>query len=293
VSDQLHVPSALPQGKQPWCPLDSRLDGAQIKSGCYGEEREPKPDFSVVCPVACLLYRWSYPNYSEVPRDLLNVSLDEYRPSFPTILMSSLSYDPCLKDESWNLERMLFMTFLSPKQNVSHGFLISLLLSLCASELRRIKWLNHNSKQRPSYKLSLTFLKRNNEKYSILRFWRLQLCVTNYVRNSTPCKSWDLHVKFEEQAVRVKWDSVPWHWSLTCDCFVMIRSTEHCWNDVDIQNSCTYKCTRTNIACIVKTRRIYPSYGSFTDLLHRIYLVGFSATLPVRRFDGLGSHPLL
>jgi hypothetical protein len=38
VSGQRHAPTALPQGKRPWCPLDSRLGGPQSRSGRGGEE---------------------------------------------------------------------------------------------------------------------------------------------------------------------------------------------------------------------------------------------------------------
>jgi len=39
VSGQLHAPVALLQGKSPWCPLDRRLGGLQIRSGDDGEEK--------------------------------------------------------------------------------------------------------------------------------------------------------------------------------------------------------------------------------------------------------------
>jgi hypothetical protein len=39
VSGQLDVPAALPQGKSPWYPLDSRLGGPQSRSGRGGEEK--------------------------------------------------------------------------------------------------------------------------------------------------------------------------------------------------------------------------------------------------------------
>jgi hypothetical protein len=39
VSDQLHVPAALPQGKSPWYPLDRRIGGPQSHSGLGGEAK--------------------------------------------------------------------------------------------------------------------------------------------------------------------------------------------------------------------------------------------------------------
>jgi hypothetical protein len=35
-----------PQGKSPWYPLDRRLGGPQSRSGCGGEEKNPKPPSS-------------------------------------------------------------------------------------------------------------------------------------------------------------------------------------------------------------------------------------------------------
>jgi hypothetical protein len=43
VSDQLHAPAALPQGKSPWYPLDRRLGGPQSRSGRGGEEKNSQP----------------------------------------------------------------------------------------------------------------------------------------------------------------------------------------------------------------------------------------------------------
>jgi hypothetical protein len=43
VSGQLHVPAALPPGKELWYPLDRRLDGPQSRSGCGGEEKNSQP----------------------------------------------------------------------------------------------------------------------------------------------------------------------------------------------------------------------------------------------------------
>jgi hypothetical protein len=39
LSDQLHAPAALPQGKSPWYPLNRRLGGPQSRSGHAGEEK--------------------------------------------------------------------------------------------------------------------------------------------------------------------------------------------------------------------------------------------------------------
>jgi hypothetical protein len=65
VSDQLHVPAALHQEKQPPPhPLDSRLGERQIPSGYFGEEKnllpllgiEPKPSAKpVAIPTELLL----------------------------------------------------------------------------------------------------------------------------------------------------------------------------------------------------------------------------------------------
>jgi hypothetical protein len=43
VSGQLHAPAALPPGKEPWYPLDRRLDGPPIRSGRGGEEKNSQP----------------------------------------------------------------------------------------------------------------------------------------------------------------------------------------------------------------------------------------------------------
>jgi hypothetical protein len=47
---ELHAPAALPQGKEPRCPLDRRLVEPQSRSGCCGEKKnltllgiEPRP----------------------------------------------------------------------------------------------------------------------------------------------------------------------------------------------------------------------------------------------------------
>jgi hypothetical protein len=43
VSGKLHAPAALPQGKSPWYPLVSRLDGLQSRSERGGEEKNSQP----------------------------------------------------------------------------------------------------------------------------------------------------------------------------------------------------------------------------------------------------------
>jgi hypothetical protein len=43
VSGQIHAPAALPQGKNPWYPLDRRLGGPQSRSGRDGEEKNSQP----------------------------------------------------------------------------------------------------------------------------------------------------------------------------------------------------------------------------------------------------------
>jgi hypothetical protein len=43
VSGQLHVPAALPQGKNPWYSLDRKLSGTQSRSGRGGEEKNSQP----------------------------------------------------------------------------------------------------------------------------------------------------------------------------------------------------------------------------------------------------------
>jgi hypothetical protein len=43
VSGQLHALAALPQGKSPRYPLDTRLGGPQSRSGSGGEETNSQP----------------------------------------------------------------------------------------------------------------------------------------------------------------------------------------------------------------------------------------------------------
>jgi hypothetical protein len=43
VSGQLHVPAALPQGKSPRHPLDTKVVGPQSQSGRGGEEKNSPP----------------------------------------------------------------------------------------------------------------------------------------------------------------------------------------------------------------------------------------------------------
>jgi hypothetical protein len=43
VSGQLHAPSALPPGKEPWDTLDRRLGGSQNRYGYGGEEKNSQP----------------------------------------------------------------------------------------------------------------------------------------------------------------------------------------------------------------------------------------------------------
>jgi hypothetical protein len=43
VSDQLHAPATLPQGKSPLYPLDRRLGGPPSRSGRDGEEKNSEP----------------------------------------------------------------------------------------------------------------------------------------------------------------------------------------------------------------------------------------------------------
>jgi hypothetical protein len=43
VSGQLRDSAALPQGKSPWYPLDTRLGGPQGRSSCSGEEKNSQP----------------------------------------------------------------------------------------------------------------------------------------------------------------------------------------------------------------------------------------------------------
>jgi len=55
VSGQFHAPAALPQGKRPWYPSDTKLGGPQSRSGRGGEEKnsQPLPGFepSIIRPV--------------------------------------------------------------------------------------------------------------------------------------------------------------------------------------------------------------------------------------------------
>jgi hypothetical protein len=73
VSGQLHTPSALPQGKNPWYPLYRRLGGPQSRSGRGGEEKNFQPllelEPPIIQPVAqsytaelsrLLLYSYNY-----------------------------------------------------------------------------------------------------------------------------------------------------------------------------------------------------------------------------------------
>jgi hypothetical protein len=43
VSGQLHAPAALPPGKKPVVPIESRLGGPQSRSGRGGEEKNSQP----------------------------------------------------------------------------------------------------------------------------------------------------------------------------------------------------------------------------------------------------------
>jgi hypothetical protein len=43
VRGQIHAPAALPPGKDPWYPLDRRLDRPQNRSGRGGEEKNSLP----------------------------------------------------------------------------------------------------------------------------------------------------------------------------------------------------------------------------------------------------------
>jgi hypothetical protein len=43
VSGQLHAPAALPPGKEPPVPIDTRLSGPQSSSGRGGEEKNSQP----------------------------------------------------------------------------------------------------------------------------------------------------------------------------------------------------------------------------------------------------------
>jgi hypothetical protein len=63
VSGQVHTPVTLPQGKGPWCPLDTRLGGPQSQSRQHGEHSWPYWDSnsnpSIIQPVAS-----HYTNYA-------------------------------------------------------------------------------------------------------------------------------------------------------------------------------------------------------------------------------------
>jgi hypothetical protein len=56
MSCQLHGPAALPPGKSPWYPFDSRLGGSQSPSGRGGEEENTQPtpglEPTIIQPVA-------------------------------------------------------------------------------------------------------------------------------------------------------------------------------------------------------------------------------------------------
>jgi hypothetical protein len=57
MSGQLHALTTLPQGKNPWYPLDRRLSGPQSRSGRGGEEKNslsPLPGLEplIIQPVA-------------------------------------------------------------------------------------------------------------------------------------------------------------------------------------------------------------------------------------------------
>jgi hypothetical protein len=56
VNGQLHALVALPQGKNPWYPLDRRLGGLQSQSGSGGEEKNSQPlpglESPIIQPVA-------------------------------------------------------------------------------------------------------------------------------------------------------------------------------------------------------------------------------------------------
>jgi hypothetical protein len=65
VSGQLQAPAALPLGKNPWYPLDRRLDGPQSRSGRGGEEKkipsprwELNPRTPIVQPIAQRYTDW-------------------------------------------------------------------------------------------------------------------------------------------------------------------------------------------------------------------------------------------
>jgi hypothetical protein len=43
VCGKLHVPAALPTGKEPRCSLNRRIYGPQIQAGCFGKEKNLLP----------------------------------------------------------------------------------------------------------------------------------------------------------------------------------------------------------------------------------------------------------
>jgi hypothetical protein len=51
VSGQLHVPAALPPGKNSWYPLDRKLGGPQNRSGRGGEEKNSQPLLGLEPPI--------------------------------------------------------------------------------------------------------------------------------------------------------------------------------------------------------------------------------------------------
>jgi hypothetical protein len=56
VGGWFHAPTALPQGKIPWYPLDRRLGGAKSRSGRDGEEKNfqylPEIEPPIIHPIA-------------------------------------------------------------------------------------------------------------------------------------------------------------------------------------------------------------------------------------------------
>jgi hypothetical protein len=55
VSGQLHVPAALPTGKEPLIPTDRRLGGPQNQSRLGGEEKEFHPLSGLESPIIQLV----------------------------------------------------------------------------------------------------------------------------------------------------------------------------------------------------------------------------------------------
>jgi hypothetical protein len=59
MSDQPHVPAALPAEKGPRYSLDRKLDGSPSRSGCGGEERKSLPfpfrESKLGLPACCLV----------------------------------------------------------------------------------------------------------------------------------------------------------------------------------------------------------------------------------------------